>query len=278
MKGITLRLCHLYPELMNIYGDRGNVMALERRCSWRGIRVEISSLSIGDDLDPSAFDLFFIGGGQDREQMLVCDDLSAGKGAALREAVEDGAALLSICGGYQLLGKSFLTWTGEYLPGIGLFDAETVGGDTRFIGNVAVRCDLEGAEGTLVGFENHSGRTRLGPGCRPLGKVLHGYGNNGEDGTEGCVYRNAIGTYLHGSLLPKNPRLADWLILRALRRRHDLEALPPLDDSLEEAAHRAALSLIRRESLRPGMIFARGKPRSPFRPRPDRSGAGKGSR
>ncbi len=247
MKGVILRICHLYPELMNIYGDRGNVIALERRCAWRGIRVEVSRLSIGDPLDPTSFDLFFIGGGQDREQMLVCEDLSSEKGAALRQAVEEGAALLSICGGYQLLGKSFLTWTGEYLPGIGLFDAETVGGDTRFIGNVAVRCTLEGAEGILVGFENHSGRTRLGPGCRPLGKVVYGHGNNGVDNTEGCVYRHALGTYLHGSLLPKNPLLADWLILQALRRRYDLEALPPLDDTLEEAAHRAALRLTREE-------------------------------
>ncbi len=247
MKGVTLRLCHLYPELMNIYGDRGNVIALERRCVWRGIRVESSRLSIGDPLDPEAFDLFFIGGGQDREQMLVCEDLSSEKGEALRQAVEGGAALLSICGGYQLLGKSFLTWTGEHLPGIGLFDAETVGGETRFIGNVAVRCELEGFRGVLVGFENHSGRTRLGPGGRPLGRVIHGHGNNGEDGTEGCVYRRAIGTYLHGSLLPKNPGLADWLILQALRRRYDLESLPPLNDALEEAAHRAALDLMRAE-------------------------------
>lgn len=248
MKGLALRICHLYPELMNIYGDRGNVIALVKRCAWRGIEVEVARLSLGDALDPDYFDLFFIGGGQDREQMLVCEDLSSEKGAALRRAVEEGAALLSICGGYQLLGKSFLTWTGEYLPGIGLFDVETVGGDTRFIGNVAVRCTLEGAEGILVGFENHSGRTRLGSGCRPLGEVIYGHGNNGEDGTEGCVYRHAVGTYLHGSLLPKNPRLADWLILHALRRRHDLETLPPLNDSLEEAAHRAAYSLIRRES------------------------------
>lgn len=262
MKGLDLRICHLYPELMNIYGDRGNVIALVRRCAWRGIEVTVTALSLGDPLDPERYDLFFIGGGQDREQMLVCEDLSAEKGAALRQAVEGGAALLSICGGYQLLGKSFLTWTGEYLPGISLFDAETVGGDTRFIGNVAVHCELSGAEGELVGFENHSGRTRLGPGCQPLGKVIRGHGNNGEDGTEGCVYRNAIGTYLHGSLLPKNPRLADWLLLHALRRRHGLEALPPLDDALEEAAHRAALDLVRRERSTAGGSW---KIRSPWR-------------
>lgn len=241
MGGVELRICHLYPELMNIYGDRGNIIAITRRCRWRGYEVKIALLSLDDGLDPEEHDLYFIGGGQDREQILVCEDLSREKGDALRQAVEDGAALLSICGGYQLLGNHFLTCTGEDLPGIGLFDVKTIGGETRFIGNVAVECALEGADGILVGFENHSGRTHLGPTCKPLGKVIKGYGNNGEDGWEGCVYRNAVGTYLHGSLLPKNPRLADWLILRALRRRYDLDELPALDDSLEEAAHRAAL-------------------------------------
>jgi len=244
MGRMVLRICHLYPELMNIYGDRGNVIALARRCAWRDIEVIVHSLSLGERLDPDLYDLYFIGGGQDREQILVCEDLSSEKGEALRRAVEEGAALLSICGGYQLLGNSFLTCTGEDLPGIGLFDVRTVGGETRFIGNVAVACDLEGAEGVLVGFENHSGRTRLGPSCRPLGRVIKGYGNNGEDGWEGCVHRNAIGTYLHGSLLPKNPRLADWLLLQALRRRYDLESLPRLDDRLETSAHRAALDLV----------------------------------
>ena len=258
-----LRICHLYPELMNIYGDRGNVIALLRRCRWRGIEARVTPLSLGEPLDPGGHDLYFIGGGQDREQMMVCEDLAGVKGEALRTAVEEGAALLSICGGYQLLGKRFLTYTGEDLPGISLFDAETVGGDTRFIGNVAVDCDLEGAEGLLVGFENHSGRTRLGPGCRPLGRVVRGYGNNGEDGGEGCVYRNAVGTYLHGSLLPKNPRLADWLILRALRRRHDVEELPPLDDAVEEAARRAALDLVLGERPRRGSGFKGLVSRSP---------------
>jgi len=253
-----LRVCHLYPELMNIYGDRGNIIALAQRCRWRGYGVRVTHVSIGDGLDPDEHDLYFIGGGQDREQILVCEDLGRDKGEALRQAVEDGAAMLSICGGYQLLGNHFLTYTGEDLPGISLFDAGTVGGDTRFIGNVAAESLLEGVEGILVGFENHSGRTHLGPGCRPLGKVIRGYGNNGEDGHEGCVYRNAVGTYLHGSLLPKNPRLADWFILRALRRRHDIEALADLDDGLEEEAHRAAVALTLRE---------RGW-RRPRRPRP----------
>ncbi len=173
----------------------------------------------------------------------MCEDLIREKGQAIRQAVEEGAGLLSICGGYQLLGKYFLTYTGEDLPGVSLFDVKTVGGDKRFIGNVAVECELEGARGMLVGFENHSGRTRLGSGCRPLGRVLKGYGNNGEDGTEGCVYKAALGTYLHGSLLPKNPQLADWFILHALQRSYQLEELPKLDDSYENTAHEAALRL-----------------------------------
>ncbi len=250
MSSPELRICHLYPELMNIYGDRGNIITMLQRCRWRGFRVKVTPLSLRDALDPGEHDFYFIGGGQDREQILVCDDLSREKGEALREAIEGGAALLSICGGYQLLGKHFLTYTGDDLPGIAIFDVRTVGGETRFIGNAAVASELEGAGGVLVGFENHSGRTRPGQGCRPLGRVIKGYGNNGEDGLEGCVYRNAVGTYLHGSLLPKNPLLADWFILRGLRRRHDLEGLPPLDDAMEEAAHRAACKLIMKEKRR----------------------------
>lgn len=247
MPGIEFHICHLYPELMNIYGDRGNVIAMVRRCLWRGIAATVTDITLGDRIDPAQFDFYFIGGGQDREQILVCEDLSREKGAAIREAVENGAGLLSICGGYQLLGNFFLTCTGEDLPGISLFDVRTVGGDTRFIGNVAIDCDLDGIEGILVGFENHSGRTHLGPGCTPLGRVIKGYGNNGEDGTEGCVYRAAVGTYLHGSLLPKNPQLADWFILNGIRRRLDMETLPSLDDSLERTAHDAAVDLTLRE-------------------------------
>jgi len=243
MAQMQLRICHLYPELMNIYGDRGNVISMAKRCLWRDITAIVTDISLGEPIEPTDFDFFFIGGGQDREQILVCEDLIREKGQAIRQAVEEGAGLLSICGGYQLLGKYFLTYTGEDLPGVSLFDVKTVGGDARFIGNVAVECDLEGARGMLVGFENHSGRTRLGSGCRPLGKVLKGYGNNGEDGTEGCVYKAALGTYLHGSLLPKNPQLADWFILHALQRRYQLEELPKLDDSYENTAHEAALRL-----------------------------------
>ncbi len=236
----TLRILHLYPDLMNIYGDRGNVIALVRRCQWRNIPVLVNELNLGDEVDLSSYDLFFIGGGQDREQTLVCEDLRQ-RGEELRRAVEQGAALLSVCGGYQLLGREFVTWKGEVLPGIALFDMRTEGGEKRFIGNVAVRSRLDGVSGTLVGFENHSGRTWLGPGAKPLGKVIWGYGNNGEDGTEGCVYKAALGTYLHGSLLPKNPHLADWLILHGLCHRYKVEGLDPLDDELEWKAHEAAL-------------------------------------
>jgi CobQ-like glutamine amidotransferase family enzyme len=253
-----LRICHLYPELMNIYGDRGNIITLVQRCHWREYGVSVTQVSLGERLDPGEHDLYFIGGGQDREQILVCEDLRLDKGEALRQAVEGGAALLSICGGYQLLGNHFLTYTGEDLPGISLFDVRTVGGETRFIGNVAVASELEGTGGVLVGFENHSGRTHLGPGCKPLGRVIKGYGNNGEDGWEGCVYRAAVGTYLHGSLLPKNPALADWFILQALRRRHDLDELPALDDRLENAAHRAAFDFILREKSRLKRYLKRG--------------------
>ncbi|OFW58840.1 MAG: glutamine amidotransferase [Candidatus Solincola sediminis] len=244
---MQLRICHLYPELMNIYGDRGNVITMVKRCIWRDIAVTVTDITLGEAIDPADFDFFFIGGGQDREQILVCDDLSGDKGQAVRQAVEDGASLLAICGGYQLLGKYFLTYTGEDLPGISLFDVKTVGGDTRFIGNIAVDCEVDGIRAQLVGFENHSGRTRLGPEARPLGRVIKGYGNNGEDGTEGCVYKSAVGSYLHGSLLPKNPRLADWFILRSLRRKYELEELPGLDDALENAARDAALQFTMKE-------------------------------
>ncbi|MEJ5186188.1 MAG: hypothetical protein WHT46_03800 [Candidatus Geothermincolales bacterium] len=236
----TLRILHLYPDLMNIYGDRGNIISLVRRCRWRGIPVKVDGLRPGEDVDFSSYDLFFVGGGQDREQILVCEDLRS-RGDELRRAVEGGAALLSICGGYQLLGREFITWKGDVLPGVGLFDVRTEGGEDRYIGNVVIESLLEGVKGSLVGFENHSGRTWLGPEATPLGRVVRGHGNNGQDGTEGCVYKGAVGTYLHGSLLPKNPHLADWLILKALRRRFQVEGLKTLDDDLEWDAHRAAV-------------------------------------
>src|SRR5437868_6550687 len=207
-----IRLVHLYPDLMSVYGDRGNVLTLIRRAEWRGIAIQVQLLSVGDSLDSRAAELIFFGGGQDREQAVVSLDFLRQKGQAVREAVENGAALLSVCGGYQLLGKSYTTVDGEELPGAGLFDVQSVPGPKRHIGNVLVETYLDGQPRTLVGFENHSGRTYLSGGVKPLGRPVVGAGNNGEDGTEGAVYLNAIGCYLHGSLLPKNPWLADWLL------------------------------------------------------------------
>lgn len=240
--GPVLRICHLYPELMNIYGDRGNVIALAQRCRWRGLGVEVEEVSIGEAVDPGRHDLYFLGGGQGREQVLVCEDLREAKREQVHAAAAAGACFLTVCGGYQLFGKYFRTRTGEELEGIGVFDAWTVEGDTRFVGNVVAEWkERDGARRTLVGFENHSGRTYLGAGARPLARVAKGCGNNGEDGFEGCRAANAFGTYLHGSLLPKNPRLADELIRLGLARRYGEVELDPLDDALEERAHAAAL-------------------------------------
>jgi CobQ-like glutamine amidotransferase family enzyme len=243
----SLRLIHLYPDLMNVYGDRGNVLTLVRRAEWRGLSVDVAHVSVGDGLDPRQADLIFFGGGQDREQTVVSEDFVAGKGGAVREAVEDGAALLSVCGGYQLLGQTYTTVDGQQLPGAGLFDVRSVPGPRRHIGNVLIETDLDGQTRTLVGFENHSGRTYLGTSVKPLGKAIVGAGNNGEDGTEGAVYKGAIGCYLHGSLLPKNPWLADRLLSQALRRRiGEAVDLQPLDDRMEEEAHAAVAARIRR--------------------------------
>jgi CobQ-like glutamine amidotransferase family enzyme len=241
-----LRLVHLYPDLMSVYGDRGNVLALVRRAEWRGIPIQVQELSIGDELDAGEVDLIFFGGGQDREQSVVSPDFLQQKAAAVCEAVHDGAALLSVCGGYQLLGSSYTTVEGLELPGAGLFDVRSVPGPRRHIGNVLIETDLDGENRTLVGFENHSGRTYLGPRAAPLGRTVVGAGNNGEDGTEGCVYAGAIGCYLHGSLLPKNPWLADRLLAQALAHRYGGSVrLPPLDDTLENEAHQSVAARIR---------------------------------
>jgi CobQ-like glutamine amidotransferase family enzyme len=241
---MKLRLAHLYPKLMNIYGDRGNIMCFQRRTTARDIAFQLTELSLGDAFDPAAFDLVFIGGAQDAEQRRVADDLREVKGDALRAYVENGGVLLAVCGGYQLMGAYYRGADGEELPGAGVLDLWTVhpGPDAkRFIGNVVVEWQGE----TLVGFENHGGRTHLGLGAAPLGGVVTGFGNNGEDGGEGAVYRNAYGTYLHGSLLPKNPRLADHLISLALGGVR----LSPLDDMVEGQAHAEALRLATRRSI-----------------------------
>lgn len=230
-----LRLCHLYPELLNLYGERGNVLVLCRRAQWRGIKVEVTRLSLGDQLDPRAYDLLFLGGGPDQEQAIARTDLNA-KGPWLKEAVEQDMALLAICGGYQLLGEYYCTVSGETLPGVGLFAAYTeASSGKRLRGNIAIQVEELGPQ-PVVGFENHGGRTFLKE-AQPLGWVIYGDGNNGTDKTEGARYRNAIGTYLHGPLLPKNPHLADFLLRLALQRRYGRVELAPLDDSLEIAAN-----------------------------------------
>ncbi|HVB64309.1 MAG TPA: glutamine amidotransferase [Nitrolancea sp.] len=239
---MKLSICWLYGSSMNIYGDRGNVLALAQRCRWRGIEAEIVQSGLGDVIDSGRFDIFFWGGGQDREQINVSADVQGVKGETLRAEIDDGAALLSVCGGYQLLGHYYRPSDGDDLPGIGVFDAWTVAGNERFIGNIVV----ESTEfGELVGFENHSGLTHLGASAEPLGTVRVGRGNNGTDGTEGCRYRNAVGCYMHGALLPKNPVLSDFLILAALRRRYGIDGLPQLDDALEVVAHSTAVQRAR---------------------------------
>jgi CobQ-like glutamine amidotransferase family enzyme len=227
----------LYADLMNIYGDRGNILTLQRRAQWRGLDVKVVELARGAATNMQDVDVFFFGGGQDREQALIYDDLRQFKQESLQTAVEAGAQILAVCGGYQLLGHYYQTADGERFDGIGMLDVKTEAGKKRFIGDVVVESDIKGiSPSTLVGFENHSGRTFLGEGARPLGKVLHGRGNNGSDKTEGAVQGNIIGTYMHGSLLPKNPHLADHIIGRAVSRRGGA-GLSPLDDSAELAAH-----------------------------------------
>ena len=251
-KGRTLRVCALYPDLMNIYADRGNLFVLQRRCEWRGIGFRLTGSGLGEALDGEAHDVYYIGGGQDRDQLLCAEDLVAGKRAALHEATSRDAVVLGVCGGYQLLGESY-TLGDDQLEGVGLLDVHTVREPgERLIGNVAIEVDLGGtptglgpATGVagpgrqvLAGFENHGGRTYLGSAAAPLGRVLKGHGNDGHSGYEGAKAGNTIGTYLHGPLLPKNIWFADWLIATALGVEFD--ALVPLDDELELAAHASA--------------------------------------
>ncbi len=231
----SLRLCALYPDLMNIYADRGNVAVLRARCEWRGLGFELSATGLGEALDPDAHDLFYIGGGQDRDQAAVAHDMAEHKGQTLHAAVDRGAVLLAVCGGYQLLGSSYQLGD-EELPGIGLVDLRTVREPgPRLIGNCAIEADLGTGPRVIAGFENHGGRTYLGAGAEPLGRVLRGHGNNGSDGVEGVRRANAFGTYLHGPLLPKNVWLADRLIELAIGA-----SLDPLDDRVEDAAHASA--------------------------------------
>lgn len=238
---MDLRIVHLYPDLMSIYGDRGNVIALQQRARWRGIDVDVRAHGAGTQLDHEWADLYFFGGGQDQGQDVVGEDLQGLNGARLRDGIASGAGALAICGGYQLLGHEYIPEDAPAIPGLGLLDVRTKAGKRRFVGNLLVESEL----GALVGFENHSGKTYLGPAARPLGHVIVGNGNNGEDKTEGAVQGRVIGCYLHGSLLPKNPWLADLLIAWALERRHGTTTLATLDDSAESAARDQAMEVAR---------------------------------
>jgi CobQ-like glutamine amidotransferase family enzyme len=237
----TLRVCALYPDLMNIYADRGNMLMLERRCRWRGLGFELTSASLGEPVDPDAHDLFYLGGGQDRDQQLCAQDLVDTKRDALHAAAGRGAIVLGICGGIQLLGDHYELGD-ERVPGVGLVDLHTVRAvdGSRLIGNVAIEVQLPGVDGprVLAGFENHGGRTFLGAGEQPLGRVVRGHGNDGRSGFEGVRRGSVIGTYLHGPLLPKNAWFADWLLATALGLGP--RELAPLDDRLEDAAHAGA--------------------------------------
>lgn len=249
---MRIRVGHLYPAYLNIYADRGNIAVLTRRAALRGHQLEVRAVGIDDALDPTAHDLLYVGGGQDREQGLVAPDLAA-KSESIQAAHARGVAMLAVCGGYQLLGRGYRARDGSFLPGVGLFAHETVSGEVRMIGDVLLECELErGQRRELAGFENHAGRTLLEASAEPLGRVVHGFGNDGVSGHEGCRLGSAVGTYLHGPLLPRNPWLADWLLSRALAHATGGEPmeLAPLDDELEGAAFRVAAERARRRGGR----------------------------
>ena len=236
---ITLELAYLYPKLLNIYGDRGNVLTLMYRCEKRGINLKVTPIELNEEVDSERFDIYFIGGGQDQQQILVSEDLISNKKNSLIKAIESSAVFLAICGGYQLLGKYYKAFDGSELKGIEALDLFTIAGKRRMIGNVLCK-EIESKK-TIVGFENHSGKTYLGESLIPFAKIIRGSGNNGEDDFEGVRYKNIFGTYLHGSLLPKNPYLADKIIKLALDRKSYKGSFIDLDDSLEELAHTKAL-------------------------------------
>ena len=249
---MKLNICHLYPDLLDLYGDRGNILTLAARCQWRGIEPVIQQASLDEDLDFREMDILFLGGGSDREQGLLVQDLMRRENE-LRCAIENGLVVLSICGGYQMLGKYYQMAGGEKIQGLGILDVWTIAGAKRLIGNVVVELDervlnVNSKFRTLVGFENHSGKTYLGEGVMPLGKVLFGNGNNSEDNEEGVRYRNVFGTYLHGPLLPKNPHFADLLLELAILRRGSDTRLVRLDDRLEELAHEAMVKRLLKQA------------------------------
>jgi CobQ-like glutamine amidotransferase family enzyme len=249
---VRIRVGHLYPDYLNIYADRGNLAVFARRAALRGHELAVHAVDRDDPLDPSGYDLLYIGGGQDREQALIAPDLAA-KAEALHTAHARGVAVLAVCGGYQLLGRGYRGRDGATMPGVGLFPHETVAGDVRMIGDVLLDCELDpGSRQQLAGFENHAGRTLLDAGAEPLGRVVYGFGNDGASGFEGCRLGNAVGTYLHGPLLPRNPWLADWLLARALAHAGTGEppTLAPLPDELEGQAFRVSAERARRRGGR----------------------------
>lgn len=237
---LTLNLAYLYPKLLNIYGDRGNVLTLLNGCKLRGINLTVKTIGLEEKIDSERFDIYFIGGGQDQQQILVSEDLQSKKND-LNSAIKNNAVFLAVCGGYQLLGKYYKSQDGTELKGIEALDLYTISGNKRMIGNVLCK-ELESGK-TLVGFENHSGKTYLGSSLKPLAKVIRGGGNNGKDGFEGVRYKNVFGTYLHGSLLPKNPHLADKIIRLALERKGLKMPEVKIDNLLEEVAHKRAEKL-----------------------------------
>ena len=234
---MELKICHMYPDVLNLYGDRGNVICMTKRLRWRGIDASVTKLPIGDSRSLAGFDLVFIGGGQDFEQQVLLSDLHRGKDREIKAAVEDGVTFLTICGGYQMLGSYYETFDGKRCDFIGALDLCTKGSVKRMIGNYKFQCSPSAGGSVVVGFENHSGKTWLGSSLEPLGKVLSGFGNNGEDGSEGAHYKNVFGTYSHGPLLPKNPELCDLILKTALERKYGSAELLPLDDSFERLAH-----------------------------------------
>ncbi len=244
MSDKVIKICHLYPEVLNLYGDRGNILCLKKRLEWRGISADITEVKLGEKADLTKYDLFFIGGGQDFEQEVLLSDLKAGKGNEIKQAIADGKTFLCICGGYQMMGHYYETKEKEKMEFLGAVDFHTVGGEVRMIGNYAFKCTPESGGSDIVGFENHSGRTYLGDNVQPLGNILSGYGNNGEDKTEGIRYNNVYGSYSHGPILPKNPEFADHLLKTTLERKYGSFELPALDDKEELAAHDHILDLV----------------------------------